>query len=850
VTNLSRDEVKALFSAALELPPDDRTAFLMLAAGDNTRLFTEVQSLLDSHERPGGFPDKVSPDFRSQAFAASSATRSRIGERIGAYRIVGVLGTGGMGDVFKAVRADDQYRAEVAIKLMRADVRTSLTEQRFRTERQILAGLDHRNIARLLDGGTTDAGAPYVVMELVTGEPIDGYCETRNLAVRDRVQIFLQVCAAVSYAHQHLIVHRDLKPTNILVSADGSVKLLDFGIAKLLEPDFSIDVAKAPATATTLRAMTLEYASPEQVSGAQVTTVSDVYSLGVVLYRLLTGRSPYREGATDAARMAEILSDAMPTRPSQVDHKLDGDLDNILLMALRKEPTLRYASVEQFANDLRSYLSGMPVKARGNSLRYRAGKFVRRRKVELAAGVLVAGALLGALVFSLREARIAERERVVAQQHFDSVRKLANTMLLQLHDEMARDSGSIKTREMMVKTSLEYLDALYKESGSDPLLQEELATAYIKVAAILGNDATASNKGDYRGALRSYERAIALLTPLMEADAANHRAGLSLAGAYTGQASLLMVARGPKFAREAADRGAALTENFAPSISDEAERMHRLRAAYTVQAQILGFMGLSLESIASLDKSIAVVEAYWHAHPEDERAFVALSRAYNVAALTDDPRLSLSANYDRSLALLGKSLWADEMLLTFKPNEREYQLRQAAGRFNIGNYRYALGQYAEALELYQLGTATALAAARDSDDAHAQYTLALFETKLAQTLFKLGKVEEARVLFLKCAKVLEALLARDGSLRTEFALGHNAVRLGELYAHLAAKSRESRTVQLDIWIKARDYLQQGVTSLKKVTASATLQAIDMIVVNDGVASLARVDATLARLQQP
>jgi eukaryotic-like serine/threonine-protein kinase len=729
-------------------------------------------------------------------------------------------------------------------------VRTSLTEQRFRTERQILAGLDHRNIARLLDGGTTDAGAPYVVVELVTGEPIDGYCETRNLAVRDRVQIFLQVCAAVSYAHQHLIVHRDLKPTNILVSADGSVKLLDFGIAKLLEPDFSIDVAKAPATATTLRAMTLEYASPEQVSGAQVTTASDVYSLGVVLYRLLTGRSPYREGATDAARMAEILSDAMPTRPSQVDHKLDGDLDNILLMALRKEPTLRYASVEQFANDLRSYLSGMPVKARGNSLRYRAGKFVRRRKVELAAGVLVAGALLGALVFSLREARIAERERVVAQQHFDSVRKLANTMLLQLHDEMARDSGSIKTREMMVKTSLEYLDALYKESGSDPLLQEELATAYIKVAAILGNDATASNKGDYRGALRSYERAIALLTPLMEADAANHRAGLSLAGAYTGQASLLMVARGPKFAREAADRGAALTENFAPSISDEAERMHRLRAAYTVQAQILGFMGLSLESIASLDKSIAVVEAYWHAHPEDERAFVALSRAYNVAALTDDPRLSLSANYDRSLALLGKSLWADEMLLTFKPNEREYQLRQAAGRFNIGNYRYALGQYAEALELYQLGTATALAAARDSDDAHAQYTLALFETKLAQTLFKLGKVEEARVLFLKCAKVLEALLARDGSLRTEFALGHNAVRLGELYAHLAAKSRESRTVQLDIWIKARDYLQQGVTSLKKVTASATLQAIDMIVVNDGVASLARVDATLARLQQP
>ena len=847
MTNLSRDEVKALFSAALELRPDDRTAFLMLAAGDNTRLFTEVQSLLDSHEKPGGFPDRVSPDFRSEAFAASSATRSRIGERIGAYRIVGVLGTGGMGDVFNAVRDDDQYRAEVAIKLMRADVRSSLTEQRFRTERQILAGLDHRNIARLLDGGTTVAGMPYVVMELVTGDPIDGYCDARSLAVRERVQLFLQVCAAVSFAHQHLVVHRDLKPSNILVTTDGSVKLLDFGIAKLLEPE-SATATATEKTRTQLRAMTLEYASPEQVSGAQVTTVSDVYSLGVVLYRLLTGKSPYREGATDAARMAEILSDSMPTRPSQVERKVDADLDNILLMALRKEPALRYSSVEQFANDLRSYLAGMPVKARGNSWRYRAGKFVRRRKVELAATVLVVCALFGALVFSMREARIAERERVVAQQHFDSVRKLANTMLLQLHDEMAKNEGSLKTRELMVKTSLEYLDALYKESGSDPLLQEELATAYIRVAAILGNDATASNTGDYQGALRSYERAIALLTPLMAADPANHRAGLALAGAYTEQASLLMVARGPKFAREAADRGAALTETFAPSIAGEAERMHRLRATYTVQAQILGFMGLSLEAIASLDKLIAVVETYWHAHPEDERAFVALSRAYNIAALTDDPRLSLSENYDRSLALLEKSLWADEMLLTFKPNEREYQLRQAAGRFNIGNYRLALGQYAEALELYQLGTATALDAARDSDDAHAQYTLALFETKLAQTLFKLGKVEEARVLFLKCAKVLEALLARDGSLRTEYALGHNAVRLGELYAHLAENSRGVRDAQLDLWKKARGYLQQGVTSLKKVTASATLQAIDMIVVNDGVASLARVEATLARLQ--
>ena len=316
-----------------------------------------MQSLLDAHDKPGAFLETVTHEFRSQAFAASSSASARIGERIGAYRIVGVLGSGGMGDVFKAVRDDDQYHAEVAIKLMRADVRSSLTEQRFKTERQILAGLDHRNIARLLDGGTTERR--HARMSSWSSSPASrstAGAMRAKLAVRDRVWLFLQVCAAVSYAHQHLIVHRDLKPNNILVTADGSVKLLDFGIAKLLEADADTAIVEANATATTLRAMTLDYASPEQVSGGTVTTVSDVYSLGVVLYRLLTGKSPYGARTTDAQRMQEILSDTTPTRPSQVERAVDGDLDNILLMALRKEPQRRYGSVEQLANDLRNYL--------------------------------------------------------------------------------------------------------------------------------------------------------------------------------------------------------------------------------------------------------------------------------------------------------------------------------------------------------------------------------------------------------------------------------------------------------------------------------------------------------------
>jgi tetratricopeptide (TPR) repeat protein len=829
------DAVKALFSAAVELPREDRAAYLTLESGGDAALIAEVQSLLDAHEQPGAFLDTVTHEFRSQAFATSSAGRSRIGERIGAYRIVGLLGTGGMGDVFQAVRDDDQYRAEVAIKLMRADVRSTFTEQRFRTERQILAGLDHRNIARLLDGGTADGGTPYVVMELVTGQPIDAWCDARRLGVRDRVQLFLQVCAAVSYAHQHLVVHRDLKPNNILVTADGSVKLLDFGIAKLLEADADTSVAEANATATTLRAMTLDYASPEQVSGSPVTTVSDVYSLGVVLYRLLTGKSPYAVRTNDAARMAEILSDAAPTRPSQVERKVDADLDNILLMALRKEPQRRYASVEQLGGDLRNYLTGMPVTARGNSLRYRAAKFVRRRRVELAAGVFVGCALLVALAFSMREARIAERERHVAQQHFESVRNLANTMLFQLHDEMAKGAGSLKSREMLVKTSLEYLDALYKPGGSDPRLQEELANAYIKVASIQGSD-TESNRGNFAGALDSYARAIALLTPLVTADPANHHAGWALANAYTEQAGLLMVVRGPKFARDSAKQGVALTEAFAPRIPEEAQRLARFVNAYVTQARILGFMGSSLEAMDSLEKLINVSETYWRAHPDDERAFQALGTAYNNASHIDDPRLSGDAAIDeRAFALLKKRMWADERLVALKPNEIEYQNRLAGTRYNIGLRLAARGKFEQALVLYEQAVPVAAKeAALDPDDVRGKYAFALYQTRLAHALFKTGSVERARTLFLECDRILDEVFERDNSLRTEYALGVNAVRLGELYMHLGS------------WRQAHDSLQHGVESLKNVTANATLPSIDMVDVRDGEALLARLDASLAK----
>jgi len=836
--------IKLLFSEALEVPIPERAGFLVLHGAEDADLISQVQSLLDSHERPGEFPDAVSAEFRSMAFTPA-ATQNRMGERIGAYRIVGVLGTGGMGDVYRAVRDDDHYRAEVAIKIMRADVRSTLTDQRFRTERQILAGLDHRNIARLLDGGTSLGGMPYVVMELVSGAAIDGYCDEHDLDVRERVKIFLQVCAAVSYAHQHLVVHRDLKPNNILVTTDGSVKLLDFGIAKLLEPEADT-VQVVDGTVTTLRAMTLEYASPEQVAGGSVTTASDVYSLGVVLYRLLTGKSPYGARTNDAERVAEILSDTTPTRPSQVQRKIGGDLDNILLMALRKEPQRRYGSVEQFANDLRNYLAGMPVHARGNSLRYRAGKFLRRRKVEIGAAFLVLCALLGGLGIAIREARIAEQQRQVAQQHFDSVRKLANTLMFDIHEEMSKVPGSTRTREMLVNTSLEYLDTLYQEAGSDRRLQEELATAYIKVAQIQGSD-QAANRGNFTAALHSYERAVALLTPLMAAEPANHRAGCALARAYIEQAALVMVARGPKYAHEGAQQGVTLTEQHSPGVGDDADRVQRLGNAYAVYARILGFLGRSPEAISFLDKSIALREKYVQAHPDDLQAMLGLSMAYNSAAIVADTRLPQRASDQRSMVLLGQSLSVAQSLVTLQPNEPRFQQRVAMAHFNMANILWARGKYAASLELFRLAAPAVVKAAQDSNDSSAQFTMALVESGRARALSRTGNIEEARMLFLKCEKVLTTVLQHDGSLRTEFALGQNAVRLGELYVHLAQNTHESDAPRA-LWEQARDSFQRGVTSLQRVTANAVLEADDQAVLKDGVTGLAHVNATIAGLE--
>ncbi|GFE86259.1 serine/threonine-protein kinase [Steroidobacter agaridevorans] len=418
----------------------------------------------------------------------------RIGSRLGPYRLIELIGRGGMGEVYQAERADDHYHSRVAIKLVRVDHDASRVAWRFRSERQILAQLEHPNIGRLIDGGATEEGVPYLVMELIAGQPIDVYCEERHLTISQRVRLFLQVCAAVSFAHQRLVVHRDLKPGNILVTAEGTVKLLDFGIAKLLETEQP--TTPSDMTATHVRVMTLEYASPEQVRGDPITTASDVYSLGVVLYRLLTGRSPYREDNA-AERAVEILSDSPLSKPSTAVNEtrvrtptgeltpqmqfarkrarraLQGDLDNVLLMALRKEPERRYASVDQFAEDLRNYLDGMPVRARGDSLRYRATKFMSRHKYAVTAASLGALALVAGIVTTTWQAHIAAEQTLIAQEEVRKTRAVQSFMTALFEKNTRLQPDALKARNMPVHELL--------VSASDKVLHDLTDTPAVRM---------------------------------------------------------------------------------------------------------------------------------------------------------------------------------------------------------------------------------------------------------------------------------------------------------------------------------------------------------------------------------
>jgi serine/threonine protein kinase len=517
-------QIRQIFDGALERSEVDRAAYLRVVCARDDELRREVESLLASHDSAGDFLNKPAASLAgtTQTLISSGIDLQEYppGHRVGAYALQKCIGRGGMGSVWLATRSDNEFKKHVAIKLVKRGMDTQEILRRFRLERQVLAGLTHPNIAALIDGGSTPDGLPYLVMEYVEGIRIDRYCEQHKSTITERLKLFGDVCAAVQYAHGNLVVHRDLKAGNILVTAEGIPKLLDFGIAKLIRTEF--DTLAAAETRPELRPMTLDYASPEQVRGEAITTATDVYSLGVLLYKLLTEKSPYGLAARSDSSLRKAICEQEPLKPSAVvltdekavipdatqkidltqeetrekarrrlQKKLAGDLDMIVLMALRKEPSRRYASVEQFSEDIRRYLAGRPVIARSDTFGYRAARFVRRNAVSVAAASIAALTLFGATIFEQRSAARAAQRDSIAEARLNVVEAESLQQQRDLMDAYFRlaESQSPPAALETYRTALASARDFERNHPGLPVASRSVARAAIRVGELAPEEA-------------------------------------------------------------------------------------------------------------------------------------------------------------------------------------------------------------------------------------------------------------------------------------------------------------------------------------------------------------------------
>jgi len=793
--------VESIFHDALDIEPPNRDEFVRARCADDAGLRRDVEALLAAHATAGEFIE--SPIARLDAQAFEEEADRLIGQRIGHWELVKRIGSGGMGAVYLARRADRQFEQQAAIKLIKRGMDTEAVLRRFRNERQILAGFDHPNIARLLDGDTTDDGLPYFVMEYVEGLPIDQYCERQALDVTQRLQLFRQVCAAVSYAHRRAVIHRDLKTSNILVTSDGTPKLLDFGIARLLEAP---DVPAAPATMLEQRVMTPDYASPEQLRGEPVTTASDVYSLGVVLYRLLTGQPPYRLKTRTPEEMERTVGKTEPRRPSAaIDatnaKRLRGDLDNIVLMALRKEPERRYPTVEQLSEDVRRHIESLPVLARRDTFAYRTAKFVRRNTAATIAASLVVLSLVGGLVAASWQAQraraqeaIAVAEKARAERRFNEVRQLAHAVIFDYHDAVRDLSGATAIRARLVKDGLAYLDSLAGEASGDPKLQRELAAAYDRLGDVRGEVYGSASTGDLAGAIESYSKALRIRESLLAAsphDVQDRRdVALSyrkLGGQLTGTGD---AARGIEYLR----KGVAVEEQLAADQPDNLDIRQELGAAYNL-------LGMSLEDFGNIGgalevhrKALAVRESLVAAEPANRK----FRRGLAVTLISVGRGLAMSGDFQGGIAGNRQALPISEALLAEDVDNVDYRRLVAIVYQNDGDYREMAGDIDGALQSFRKKLVfDEQSLAKDPDNSVARSDLSYTRGRMGDLLAQSGKYGEALFNYRKAlaehdklgAESAENPFQRFGAILTHGGIGEMQARLGDRAAALAEASR-------------------------------------------------------------
>ena len=807
MSEITSQRVAELFQAALLRDRAHREGFLAHECEGRPELLGEVAALLQCDEEAGAAEFWESSAAQAEAIRSAQETEV-IGQTIGPYKLLEEISSGGMGTVYLAVRDDAEYQKCVALKLIKRGMDTELIVGRFRNERQILANLEHPNIALLLDGGTTADGLPYLVMEYVEGQPITDYADHRQLSIPERLALFRTVCSAVEYAHQNLVVHRDLKPSNILVTPDGTPKLLDFGIAKLLAADQSAD--GRDATAAMLRFMTPESASPEQVKGETITTVSDVYSLGVLLYRLLAGRRPYHLKSHLPEDIAIAICTQEPEKPStaagrpeadapvaaevrKLQRNLRGDLDNIVLMALRKEPQRRYSSVAQFSEDIRRYLKGMPVTAHRTTLGYRCGKFVGRHNRTVAAAGLLAILLFAGVVGIAWEVHVARAQRARAERRFNDVRKLASSFLFEFHDSLEKIPGTLATRQLILKRALEYLDGLAQESSDDLPLNSDLAEAYDRLGTLTW---------DVDASFEAHRKALGINRSLAEAQPANRHYREQLCSSYVFVAEALKDRGDTDGALADLGRAVAGMESLVKSDPGNEKYRFELADTYEETSLILERAGRVDESLALQYKTLAYRKAQFLADASNAgaRRQVMITELMIARGLTDNGEFKTALEETR------KSRETSELLNTIDPANTVFQRDLWVTDLRIGELLSRMGNPAGALPHYRRGLAAIdkLSNTDPGDKGH-RHALAITYLAMGDTLQKLNQAGPAIENYGKGIAISQSLLVADPNKpETEDDLGTLEFHLAGLF--LAAGSPEKAAGLL---AKARDIFAEA-----------------------------------------
>ncbi len=853
-------KLNELFAIAVDLDPTAQADFVQQISDEFLRI--ELAAMLSAVQKA----DKLN-FLKEDAFSIGAevlvSNETSVNDRIGKYKVVREIGRGGMGVVFLAERED--FRQQVALKIIKRGMDSDEIVRRFHQERQVLATLSHPNIARLLDGGTTEDGLPFFVMEYIEGETITKYCDANKLGFEERLNLFRKVCAAVAYAHQNLVVHRDIKPSNILVDKGGEPKLLDFGISKLLAPNAF--ESQLEQTATGVNPLTPEYASPEQIRGEKITTASDIYSLGVLLYELLSGHRPFISKDKSYDEVVKLVLTQEPLRPSSVvsnelslvrktdENKaetqreiqnpkskirnLKGDLDNIVLMSLRKEPERRYNSVQEFSDDIRRHLTGLPVIATADTRLYRFSKFVGRNKI----GTAIAAVILLLSGFAIWQGIVANRERARAEQRFNQVRKLANTVLFDYHERIKNLPGATETRKKLVTDALEYLDNLAQNSDDSPDLQRELALAYQKVGEIQGSYAQGGNTGETGAALENYHKAIAIQEKLVSMFPGNDADRRTLANLYAavGFKTADLQSR-ENFCRKAVE-----------ILNELVEKDPLNTTTRTDLANALYFLAASMEVKGNYDEAIAEYRRSGEIYKNlaliddgtEKRAgwlrSVALSYKA-IGVLLEYKKDSVSA-----LELYRNALAIDIENSSANPNNVQYKLDSAFSYNSIASALTTLANFEEARENCQKALAIQeKVVSDDPKNSFSKFAVARTFRRMGGILQSLEKFDEAGEHYQKSIQKMEEIVRSDPNDN-----GQNE-RLAELYSvygeflYKSALRKESR--KLSGLREAQTFQKRALEIFTNLKSQNKLSKISETILATTESSLQKTNDELANFR--